>query len=106
MDRGRRRIGVEQRMQLVVQGARAFHDSDVLGDAWEAVSVARVVETLRELGRELGHIRPENCHEPAAEQSSQHLLEVIFRHWRYAGRSLIAFLPLDVVIRLPAAGRE
>ncbi len=77
MNRRRRGVGVEQRVKLVVERARAFHHRDVLRDPRQAEAVVGVVEPLREPRRQLRDLGAQHCHEPAAVERQQHLLEVI-----------------------------
>ena len=79
VDRSRRRVSVEQRMELVVERTGAFHHGDVLRDSWQAEAVVGVVESLRESSRQLRDLGAEHRDKPAAEECQQHLLEVILR---------------------------
>ena len=88
-------------MELVVERARSLHHGDVLGDARQRRSVAgRVVETGRQLGRELDDVRAEHRHESAAEQCVRDVAEPVRDGGRLAAQLELRVLPEDRAVEL------
>ena len=94
------RVRLEQRVQLVVQWAEPLHDGDVLRDRRKPRAVLRVVESLGEPRRELVDVSSEDRHEPAGNQDTENLFEVVLGRRLRAGSPDSGLLAQDRSVEL------